>query len=522
MKLTEEDCITEAKKYSRKIDFRRSSPEHYRAARNLKCLDKCHEHMEPVYKSYTEEDIIEKAKMCSTRIEFRTKYNGLYQAARKRGLEQLCYSHMDELKHSWTTEDIKQEALKYKKRSDFMRNSGSAYAAAIRKGLLDEVCQHMEVLVEWWDKDEVSEIAKSCSSVKEFKHKNKQAYAACLRRGWYDLLSHLTRDNLWSDDELLELSKSFTYTWEFAEKMPWAYKLAKERGLLGDLIVCQKPRVYVSGVVKEPEVWDIKKLEEAAKSCKTIGEFIKKFGGARKFAEENGLLWSKQFFSHFVRKDGSSIHEEYRTKDECHAEALKYHSRRSFYLGSSKYYSYAKYHGWLDEICDHMELMVKQRTFDECSVVAKRYKSRRKFYLGDTKIYSYALQHGWLEQICSHMVRGKTGFNPELKGYLYVVSTDKFLGFGITNDIDDRMKKHNKSFMGSCVKIEDSYVLEFELGQIALDLERHLKKQFKGRILDTGIDGFKREAVSLELSAELDGEVKKFLTDLNEPYKILT
>ncbi len=469
---TIEECVEEARKYSKKIDFRKNSPKYYRRAITINCLDKCHEHMIPAYNTYTEEDILAKARLCNTRIEFRTKYCGHYQAALARGLEEQCFKHMIELKHTWTVCEIRSEALKYSKRSDFMRNSGSAYSASIRLGILDDVCQHMPKLVEWWDREEIKEMAQSCSTVAEFAAKSHTAYATCIRRGWTDLLEHLTRDNIWSDEELIKLSKSFNYSWEFSRDMPWAYKLAKDRGLLGDIVVSNKPILMKDGTVRPPELWDIGKLREAAKACTTISEFSYKFSGARKFAEVNDLLWDRDIFSHFVRSNGKSIFEEYRTKDECAAEALKYTSRRRFYCCSQKYYTYAKNFGWLDEIC-------------------------------------------------SHMIRGKSGFNPEIMGYFYVLETEKFIGFGITNYLENRLSAHKNSFSQNGVSVTSYKVFEFASGSLALAMERHLKTSFRKRILNTGIDGFKRESVSVDYKQEFYIVVEQFLTEFPETYKII-
>jgi hypothetical protein len=460
---TVEECVEEARKYTKKIDFRKNSIKYYNAARSLCCLDKCHEHMTNTYKTYTEEEILETAKLCNTRIEFRKNYNGYYQAARRLNLEEQCYAHMGELKHIWTEAEIRIEALRYTKRSDFMHKSGAPYKAAIRLGILDEVCSHMSVLVERWSREEIEVLTKHYSSLKDFVLENKQAYATCLRRGWGDLLCNLTKDRFWSNDELINLSREFTYSWEFLEAAPNAYKVAKSRGLLGELVICNKPVLRKDGSLIEPESWDVNKVTEAAKLCKTIGEFYSMFPGARKFCDAKGLLWDATIFSHFVRQNGKSIFEAYRTKEECHKEALKYTSRRRFYCGSELYYSYAKVHGWLDEIC-------------------------------------------------THMTRGHAGFNPEKAGFFYVIDTDLFIGFGITNYLGDRLKQHKTNFDSAKVTVSKCTALEFASGGYASGIEKMVKKSFRKRILDTGICGFRREAVSLECRQELHDIVEKLLT----------
>ena len=93
-----------------------------------------------------------------------------------------------------------------------------------------------------------------------------------------------------------------------------------------------------------------------------------------------------------------------KTKEECHIEALKYTSRNDFKKGSYRYYESARAKRWLDEICGHMILKLKNRSKEECHIEALKYTSRNDFKKGSNATYYYARKYGWLDDICGHMV----------------------------------------------------------------------------------------------------------------------
>lgn len=93
-------------------------------------------------------------------------------------------------------------------------------------------------------------------------------------------------------------------------------------------------------------------------------------------------------------------------------------------------------------------------------------------------------------------VCSKTGFDPSEAGYLYAYRIqarhDEYLGFGITNDVKDRNGRHRRAFKKHGVT--GDLLFSCKAAGVAVQmLERRLKDTLP--IFDTGIDGFRTEAI---------------------------
>lgn len=76
------------------------------------------------------------------------------------------------------------------------------------------------------------------------------------------------------------------------------------------------------------------------------------------------------------------------------------------------YYKACVRHGWLDEICKHLERTY--RVFDEAilSEIAASCETRAEFQKKDASAYQAARRRKILDKICQHMEKGEhTGFN---------------------------------------------------------------------------------------------------------------
>ena len=94
------------------------------------------------------------------------------------------------------------------------------------------------------------------------------------------------------------------------------------------------------------------------------------------------------------------------TKEECVKEALKYTTRIEFKRKSSVAYSIACRNGWYKEICSHMIETRKPNNYwnyDHCKEEALKYTTRIEFKKKSSGAYKSAFKHGWLDDICSHM-----------------------------------------------------------------------------------------------------------------------
>ena len=96
---------------------------------------------------WTMERCKEEARRFSTRFEFCKSSGVAYDAAKRNGwISEVC-SHMSSIQMPtghWTRENCRAEALCYSSRVEFRKRSGGAYYAAWRKGFLDEICTHMK------------------------------------------------------------------------------------------------------------------------------------------------------------------------------------------------------------------------------------------------------------------------------------------------------------------------------------------------------------------------------------------
>lgn len=96
---------------------------------------------------WTMESCKEEARRFSTRFEFCKSSGAAYDAAKRNGwISEVC-SHMSSIQMPtghWTRENCRAEAQCYTSRVEFRKRSGGAYYAAWRKGFLDEICTHMK------------------------------------------------------------------------------------------------------------------------------------------------------------------------------------------------------------------------------------------------------------------------------------------------------------------------------------------------------------------------------------------
>lgn len=78
-------------------------------------------------------------------------------------------------------------------------------------------------------------------------------------------------------------------------------------------------------------------------------------------------------------------------------------------------------------------------TKEKCQEEALKYKSRSDFAKKSGGVYSKARKNNWLNDICSHMETFK-------KWFVYIVESNdnEILYTGITTNVENRIKTHNK------------------------------------------------------------------------------
>ena len=147
-KWSQQAVLENAKRFTTRMEFHRTSPSAYSFAQRNGFLDKACEHM--IYRRRFPGTLLacrDEAAKYNTRTQFHLKSCTAYEYALKNGWLDIICSHMparnSQPRNFWTKDLIAAEAKKYLTRSMFQRNAGAAVAAARRLGILDQVCNHM-------------------------------------------------------------------------------------------------------------------------------------------------------------------------------------------------------------------------------------------------------------------------------------------------------------------------------------------------------------------------------------------
>ena len=288
----------------------------------------------------------------------------------------------------WNYERCNTEAKKYSRRSHFKRDSPSAYGAASKNGWLDSICSHMQLSphqkkVLWSTIDECRKEANKYKNRSEFFAGNKVAYRIAEENGWLDLFFEppTIQNGWWNDKD---------------------------------------------------------KCKQEALKFKTRTDFCKKSNGAYAASIRNG--WLDEVCSHMINK----WEKKWASKEICHKEALKYETRTEFQRECDGAYTYALRHGFLDEICGHMRLVhvIKWNSKEACHKEALKYNTRTEFQNGCDGAYTYALKHGFLDEICNHM----EVYGNYFKRCIYAFEfPDNHVYVGLTCNLRRRERSHLSS-----------------------------------------------------------------------------
>jgi len=133
----------------------------------------------------------------------------------------------------------------------------------------------------------------------------------------------------------------------------------------------------------------------------------------------------------------------YWTKERCKEEALKYETRTTFKLNSGGAYNSTQQNKWLDELCSHMNDIIKPKnhwTKERCREEALKYKNRSEFQRFSPGAYIKSRKNKCLDGFCIHM---KDNNNTKRIIYSYEFS-DNCVHIGLTNNIKRRKRDHKK------------------------------------------------------------------------------
>jgi hypothetical protein len=115
------------------------------------------------------------------------------------------------------------------------------------------------------------------------------------------------------------------------------------------------------------------------------------------YCNKNGKSFD-QDFSHWARTKGYGSKIHIWTKEECRLAASPYGTRGAFQKGNRKAYDSASHHGWLDEICQHMNPEWGKLTKERCLEAFNKCKDKRNFYKEFPSEYGKASDKGWLKE----------------------------------------------------------------------------------------------------------------------------
>lgn len=145
--------------------------------------------------------------------------------------------------------------------------------------------------------------------------------------------------------------------------------------------------------------------------------------------------------------------------------------------------------------------------------------TKTKYVNAYTKVIITCKEHGDFEQKPNNHKNGqgcpkctKYGYDVKKIGYFYVVKLDSFIGFGVSNDLKQRLDQHRRSTKDLSTSME--VVLSFYGdGEDILSFERNLKRRLKHMIAGIGINGFVTECLPVSCFNALIEDIKENLPE---------
>jgi hypothetical protein len=164
--------------------------------------------------------------------------------------------------------------------------------------------------------------------------------------------------------------------------------------------------------------------------------------------------------------------------------------------------------------CVGMNKTTEEFIADAKAVHGDKYDySETRYVIPQDELVIICPEHGEFVQSPYIHLRGsgcnkcaKHGFDPSKESTFYVYTFGDYAGFGITNDFETRNAKHLSNFKKK--NIDATLLVNYNMsGKSAQSLERHLKKTLD--IVDSGVEGFKTEAVIIQHLPKLISELEE-------------
>jgi T4 RnlA family RNA ligase len=284
----------------------------------------------------------------------------------------------------WTKEKCHKEALKYKSRIEFKKGNNNAYSASIRNGWLDEICKHMgenKIKNNYWTKERCAEEALKYKTKSEFEKGSPSAYVKSGKMGWKDeICKHMkTNGNKYN---------RCIYAVEFPDNHVYiGLSYNYEKRLFQHLNDIKNNSIILRHHVKtglEPiviQLTDYINVEDAVKL-----ESIK----LDEYKNNGWIILNKAKCGNV---GGKTVKW---TKEKCKREAYLYNNRNEFKKESPGAYYAALRNKWIDEICTHMNSVLKKWDYDSCKKESEKFKNQDDFKKNSSGAYGYAYRNNLL------------------------------------------------------------------------------------------------------------------------------
>jgi predicted GIY-YIG superfamily endonuclease len=199
--------------------------------------------------------------------------------------------------------------------------------------------------------------------------------------------------------------------------------------------------------IKPRGYWTKENCQKESLKYNSRFEYVKGSKGAYESSRRNG--WLDDICSHMIE---ILKPRGYWTKENCQKESLKYKTRLEFQKGSRGAYLSSLRNGWLDDICNDMEEVVKPSgywTKEKCKEESLKYKTRLEFQKGSGGAYQSCCKNGWLDEICNDM---EVVGNLKMRCIYVFEFEDKSAYVGLTYDIKMRYNAHMNNINSSVYK----------------------------------------------------------------------
>ena len=396
---TRENCYKEAKKYNFKADFEKGSNSAYVTARKNGWFEDYSWFKSMIKPSgfWNQENCYTEAWKYTKRIDFQKGSGSAYISARRNGwLDD--YSWFEDVKKSngfWTKERCYGEAKKYKSKNGFHKESSGAYKVALKNGWLADYTWFDETKKEnnYWTFERCYDEAKKYKSFAEFRKTCISAYGAARKNGWLC-------DFTWLEKRTVSDKPIYAVYRYYDEETNTVYV-----GLANNMK--RRHKEHCNGFIKRGERrYDVVYRYFHSINKEVPDPIILKDGLFANDAQSYEDIYIQEY-----KKDGLNILNLAKagslgasgkwTKDACYREALKYKTRSEFKRSNGSAYQSAMRNGWVkdyDWLSDPKTVKgATKYTREYCENEAKKYKTRADFMNANNGAYTVARKNGWLD-----------------------------------------------------------------------------------------------------------------------------